>query len=323
MILAATPDSVYRAPQHPFDEAERVLDVGAVRKLAVADGSSAVFAATATGLYRTSDDGGSWVDLGVPVEDVHSVLLSDGFIYAGVRPARIYRSSDGGETWRELTGFKEPSFTSSWPTNPHREHAQVRSLASPQTAPNSLVAGVEVGGVVLSSDRGTSWRECPAVPDDVHHVLCITADRWIVSCGTGGPDGNGGVYQTEDKGETWERLDTGTRPYVREACYHDRLYIPANRTAPLWNPPDATLRIERTDGFESVSYPGEPTSFVISWATAGDQLLAGTNDGRILRGRGSEWVSLGAVPVSPDNQQAYGVTSLVTTEDHLRQFENL
>jgi hypothetical protein len=63
--------------------------------------------------------------------------------------------------------------------------------------------------------------------------------------------------------------------------------------------------------FEPVSYPGDPTSFIISWATAGDQLLAGTNDGRILQGRGRDWVSLGAVPVSPDNQQAYGVTSLL------------
>lgn len=313
MILAATPDAVYRTPQHPFDDVERVLDTGAVRQLVIADGSSVVFAATATGLYRTTDGGESWVDLSVPIESVYSVLVSDGCIYAGVRPAGIYRSCDDGETWTALSAFEEASFTSAWPTNPHRDHAHVRSLASPPAAPNWLVAGVEVGGIVISGDRGASWRACPAVPDDVHHVLCITADRWVVSCGTGGPDGVGGLYQTEDKGETWERLDTGTRPYVRQSCYHDRLYIPANRTAPLWTPPDATLLVEATDGFDRVSYPGEPTSFIISWATAGDQLLAGTNDGRILQGRGREWVSLGTVPVSPDTRQAYGVTSLVTT----------
>jgi photosystem II stability/assembly factor-like uncharacterized protein len=288
MILAATPDAVYRTPQQPFDDVERVLDAGAVRQLVAADGSSAVFAATATGLYRTTDGGDSWADLGVPVKDVHSVLVRDVCIYAGVRPAGIYCSGDDGETWTALTAFEESSFTSAWPTNPHREHAQVRSLASPRTAPNWVVAGVEAGGIVLSSDRGASWRECPAVPDDVHHVLCITADRWVVSCGTGGPDGTGGVYQTEDRGETWDQLDTGTRPYVRQSCYHDRLYISANRSAPLWTPPDATLLIEATDGIDPVLYPSAPTSFIISWATAVDQLLAGTNDGRILQGRGRE-----------------------------------
>lgn len=312
MILAATPDAVYRTPQNSFDDVERVLDAGAVRQLAVADRSSAVFAATGTGLYRTTDGGDSWVDLDVPVEDVYSVLVSDDRIYVGVRPAGIYCSCDDGETWTELTAFKEPSFTSSWPTNPHREHAHVRSLASPPAAPNWLIAGVEVGGIALSTNGGASWRECPLVPDDVHHVLCITAGRWVVSCGTGGPDGRGGVYQTEDKGETWERLDTGTRPYVRQSCYQNRLYIPANRSAPLWTPPDATLLVETPDGFDPVSYPGAPTSFIIAWATAGDQLLAGTNDGRILQGRGRGWVSLGTVPVSPDDQQAYGVTSLLS-----------
>lgn len=313
MILAATPDGVYRAPQQRFDDVERVLNAGAVRQLVEVDGSSAVLAATKSGLYRTTDGGDSWVALGVPVADVYSVLVSDGYIYAGVRPAAIYRSSDGGETWTALTAFEEASFTSSWPTNPHREHAHVRSLASPQTAPRWLVAGVEVGGLVLSSDGGTSWQKCQAVPDDVHHVLCVTANRWVVSSGTGGPEGKGGVYETENKGETWGRLDTGPRPYVRQSCYHDRLYISANRTAPFWTPPDATILIEAGNSFEPVRYPGRPTSFIISWVTVGNQILAGTNDGRILEGRGREWVSLGTIPVSSEDQQAYGVTSLVTT----------
>lgn len=310
MMLAATPDAVYRVPERQFDVAERVLDAGAVRQLGVADESAAVFAATETGLYRTTDDGDSWVEFNAPVADVYSVLISDGCIYIGARPAGIYRSRDGGETWTELAVFEELAFASSWPTNPHLTHAHVRSLASPQTASGWLIAGVEVGGVVLSSDGGASWRDCPAVPDDVHHALCITADRWVVSCGTGGPEREGGVYQTENRGNTWKRLDTEARPYVRESCYHDRLYISANRTAPSWTPPDATLRVETDSGFESVSYPGEPTSFIISWATVGDRLLAGTNDGQILQGRKREWVSLGTVPVSQDDQRAYGVTSL-------------
>jgi hypothetical protein len=67
MILAATPDAVYRTPQNSFDDVERVLDAGAVRQLAVADRSSVVFAATGTGLYRTIDGGDSWVDLDVSV----------------------------------------------------------------------------------------------------------------------------------------------------------------------------------------------------------------------------------------------------------------
>ena len=311
MLLAATPDGVYRAPKLPFNSVESVLRAGMTRQLLTGKDIPGVFAATEAGLFHTTDSGDTWNDLGVPGGDVYSVLVSDGCIYAGIRPADIYCSTDLGETWTVLTGFRDSSFASSWPTNPHRNHAHVRSLDSPPNKPELLVAGVEVGGLLMSADGGASWRECPSVPDDVHHVLCITTEQWTVSCGTGGPDNCGGVYRTDDMGETWEQLDTGERPYVRESCYHDRLYTAANRTPPLWTPPDATILVEGAeDWLEAVSYPNEPTSFVISWEPTDNHILAGTNDGQILQGQRDEWQCMGTIPVSSDDQQAFGVTSL-------------
>lgn len=310
MLFAGTPDGVYRASERPFDSVEHVFTTGMTRQLRAEDEFGGVFAATDSGIFHTTDQGDSWQDLGCPEENVYSIMVSDGRIYAGVRPADIYYSDDGGETWSKLTGFRESPSASSWPTNPHRDHAHVRSLASPPRDTGLLIAGVEVGGIVMSSDSGSSWRECPVVPDDVHHVLCLTDDRWIVSCGTGGPDGRGGVYRTDDRGETWTRLDTGDRPYVRASCYYDHLYTAANRTAPLWTPPDAALLVESDHGFEAVSYPGEPASFIISWTSTENGILAGTNDGRILQGRENDWNCLGTVPISTDDQRAFGVTSL-------------
>lgn len=174
-----------------------------------------------------------------------------------------------------------------------------------------LLAGVEVGGLVVSTDQGGTWRGCRAVPDDVHHVLAITDDRWVVSCGTGGPDSYGGVFETRDAGDTWTQLDTGEYAYVRESCYLDGLHTAANRTAPFWEPPDARMFRETADGtLERVSYPGEPTSYVISWTTAGEAILAGTNDGQVLRRAQDEWKRVGTVPISDDEQGAFGVRSL-------------
>jgi hypothetical protein len=314
MLFAATPAGVYQASTLPFDTAEPVLQEGATRHLHGGP-DSGVLAATESGLFHSADSGDSWRDCEVPVSDVYSVAVGEEFLYVGVRPAAIYRSTDGGEMWTELEGFRNASFAASWPTNPHREHAHVRSLATPQADPETLVAGVEVGGLVVSDDGGASWRECQAVPDDVHHVLCLGAERWVVSCGTGGPDGRGGVFQTTDGGETWVQLDTGSRNYVRESCYEGRLYTAANESAPLWSPPDAALFVQREDSrLESVPYPSAPSSFVISWASGEDALLAGTNDGRVLRGRGDDWEQVGTVPVSAENQRAYGVTSLATVQ---------
>ena len=320
MLLAATSEGVYRADRLPFESVEHVFEDGAVRQLHTDTGGSVTFAATDAGLFRTVDGGDTWRALGVPVADVYSVLATDDRLYAGVRPAGIFvserreevwNSTARDELWDRLAGFEQLAAASDWPTNPHHESARVRTLASPPGSPDVLLAGVEVGGLVVSFDGGERWHEVPSVPDDVHHVLPITGERWVVSCGTGGPADDGGVFETRDAGETWTRRDTGAYRYVRESCYRDRLYTAGNRTAPLWIPPDAALFVETADsGLESVPYPGVPTSVVISWTTLDDALLAGTNDGRILRGQDDEWREVGAVPVEADDQRAFGVRSL-------------
>lgn len=309
MLLAGTSDGVYRAPTRPFETADCVLAGPTVRQLRAR--GPVVLAATDEGLFRTTDGGASWRNLGLPVGDVYSVLSGEQRLYAGVQPAGILVSADGG-TWDRQARFERLAAGADWPTNPHHEQACVRSLAA---TGGVLLAGVEVGGLAVSRDGGGTWGMVRAVPDDVHHVLPVTDERWVVSCGTGGPDGEGGVFETRDGGETWTRRDTGPYRYVRESCHHERLYTAGNRTAPLWTPPDAALFVERAGQndertLEPVQYPGEPAAFVLSWTVLDDGVLAGTNDGRLVRGRDDEWRELGRVPVSEDDQRAFGVRSL-------------
>lgn len=313
MLFAATPSGVYRVFDLSSVTIDRVLDTGA-RQITIGPDNKQVYAATDEGLYVSRDDGASWETLDVPTPDIYSLLVTEDCLYAGARPAAIYTSTEDGDTWSELTGFNDLAADSAWPTNPHRDEAWVRTLATPRATSDLLLAGIEVGGLAISTDSGTSWQECEGVPDDVHQVLCVSSDTWVVSCGTGGPSEQGGVYQTDDRGKTWARRDTGSRPYVRESCYPGRLYTAANRSAPLWNPPDATVLVEdETQQLVSVPYPNEPHSFVISWATTSDTILGGTNDGRILRETDDGWQSLGTIPVGEDDQQASGVTSLAAT----------
>jgi hypothetical protein len=309
MLLAGTPDGVYRVPTQPFDEAEQVLDGVSVRALERRHNS--VVAATDAGLFETDDGGETWQDCNLPVANVHSVHLSEAGVYAGVEPAAIYRAERAGDSWTRLAGFDAVADDAPWPTNPHREDAWVRDVASPPGDSDTLFAGVEVGGLVASTDGGASWHELDAVPDDVHDILPITPQRWVVSCGVGGPERTGGVFETTDAGETWAERDLGPYEYVRESCYKDRLYTAGNTSGPLWTPPDAALFVDDGGGLERVSYPGEPDSFVISWGVEGEAVLAGTNDGTILCGPG-DWAAIGTVPVSESDQQAWGVRSLVT-----------
>ena len=325
-LLLGTDDGVFRSPDVRFDDATRVLDAGRVmrvRRFAQADG---VFACSKTGLYRSTDGGETWADLGVPRTEVYSALVSpDGErLYAGTHPAHLYVSQDDGDTWRELEALQDLPSREEWYTPRHRDEAHVRSLGAHPDEPDRVVAGVEVGGVHVSEDRGETWTErrggisareasrgssraerSDGVHDDVHHVLVRGPEEFVASTGDG-------LYRTRDAGRSWTRLDDDlSHRYFREAAAHDgRLYAAAARSSPgTWDGDsgaDAALFVSEDDGesFAAVSYPGGPEEVVLAWTVADGRVVAGTNGGRVLLERDDGWESTGQVPV--------GIRSLCT-----------
>ena len=301
MLLIGTNEGVYRAPIDVIDDVTHVLDIKRVMR--VRRFGDAVFAATRSGLFRSADGGATWTDLGVPREEVYSVLRSpDGErLYAGTHPAHLYVSTDEGDSWHKLEGLQELPSREEWRLPRHRNEAHVRSLGTHPDVPERVVAGIEVGGVRVSDDTGETWTERrDGLHDDVHHVLVRGSEEYVASCG-------GGLYRTRDAGRSWTRLDTDVdHTYFREAfAAGGRLYAAAARSAPpSWggeHGPDAAL-FESTDGgdtLESVSYPGEPEEFVLAWTALEDgdgDVLAGTRGGHVLRRADGEWRRVGSVP---------------------------
>jgi photosystem II stability/assembly factor-like uncharacterized protein len=295
-LLLGAEDGVYRTTDVHFEDATRVADTGRVMRV-TRPGNDAAFACTKTGLYRSTDGGRTWTDLGVPHEEVYSVCRSpDGErLHAGTHPAHLYVSHDNGASWRELEGFQALPSREEWFTPRHRNEAHVRSLDIHPDAPDRVIAGVEVGGVHVSEDRGETWRERrDGVHDDVHHVLVSDPETWIASCG-------GGLYRTGTAGRAWTRLDGDlSRHYFREAIEHDgRLYAAAARSSPgTWrgeSGADAGLFVSEDGGetFRSISYPGKPKEVILAWTVADGRVVAGTNEGRVLLEVDGTWETSG------------------------------
>lgn len=298
-LILGTDDGVYRASDVRFDDATQVLAAGRVMRVRRFSGMDGVFACSKSGLYRSTAGGTNWSGLEVPRKEVYSVLVApDGErLYAGTHPAHLYVSEDGGDSWRELDGFQELPSRDQWHTPRHRNEAHIRSLGAHAEAPDRVVAGVEVGGVHVSDDRGETWTERrDGVHDDVHHVWVHRPDEFIASCG-------GGLYRTEDAGQSWNRLDEQlSHRYFREAMVHDgRLYAAAARgPPPTWDGEsgaDAALFVSDDDGetFTTMAYPGEPNEIILAWAATDNRVIAGTNQGRVLVEGDDEWRTAGQI----------------------------
>lgn len=330
-LLMGTNSGVFRVEGIPFDpgETERVLDCGRVTAVRRFEHLPGVFASSASGLYRSTDDGRTWENLDIPAgdSDVWSVLgTEEGALYAGTNDPYLYRSTDGGETWTELTGFRTLPSRGFWesPADPHR--ARLRALESPPGRPERVIAGIESGGIHVSDDGGLTWHDHrKGNPDDIHQVLPLSPDVYLVATGYldltleylghGHALGAGGVYRTTDGGESWTRLDVGNEyAYVRGVFVHDGLLCFCGATTP---PPDwrrdgidAVLfespNLGRT--FERVSYPGESRELIEAWTVVDDDVVCGSsrydasersNDqpGRIIRrDDDGEYHTIGRVP---------------------------
>jgi photosystem II stability/assembly factor-like uncharacterized protein len=159
------------------------------------------------GVRKTSDGGRTWAASGLAGEQVFSVAVSraDGAVYAGTEPSALHRSDDGGQTWRELKGLLELPSQPTWSFPPRPWTSHVRWIAPSPHDADVLLAGIELGGLMRSTDGGETWQDHrPGAQPDVHSLA------WHPKvAGRAYEAGGGGAAWSEDAGDTWQPADEG------------------------------------------------------------------------------------------------------------------
>lgn len=295
-LIAGTVDGIWRiGGEH---ETRRLLGAGAgpltVWRVKRAGGD--LYAATEVGLFRSKDGGLNWSNLSVPVSPVYSVAISpDDRVYAGTHPPRVFVSTKSG--WTECETLQNQPSRSDWDSPVHDE-GQVRHLAVPPEAPETVIAGIERGGVHVSDDRGETWTERrEGVWDDIHHLHRVGQSTYYAATGSG-------LYRTDDTGRSWTRLDEARdRSYFRECHVHDGIVYAGVTMGPstTWRGAtgaDAVLleSSDRGQTFQAVQFPGNGTEAVLAWANNGDQVFAGTDRGRVLVRKVGGWEEWAQIP---------------------------
>jgi photosystem II stability/assembly factor-like uncharacterized protein len=104
-----------------------------------------LYAGISGGVFKSTDGGGSWVDTGIN-HDINALAIdpvNPSIIYAGTQYDGVYRSTNGGEDWREI--------------NSGLTADEVRVLAIDPANPATIYAGTGDGGVFKSFNSGDNW----------------------------------------------------------------------------------------------------------------------------------------------------------------------
>ena len=198
---------------HNWRESVRALKDQHVTSVIAREG--VILAGTTNGIYRSDDEGQTWLaaSRGLTTRHVrwmgYHPDISD-FEFAGTEPANIFISRDGGDSWRACPEVAQMRDQFKWSLPYSPEAGCVRGFAFHGSR---LYAAVEVGGVLVSNNKGETWRlaegsdgkpdlEGPPEPfiyPDVHSLEVHPSSADLVYAPTGG-----GFYRSKDGGLTWK-----------------------------------------------------------------------------------------------------------------------
>ena len=268
------------------------------------------------GVRRTSDGGRSWVDCELPEPAVFSLAVSaaDGAVYAGTEPSRLFRSDARGESWSELEALLELPSRPHWSFPPRPWTSHVRWIAPSPHDADLLLVGIELGGLMRSSDAGASWQDHrPGAQPDVHSLA------WHPRLpGHAYEAGGGGAASSSDAGDTWAAADEGRdRHYTWSVAVEADCWYVSASTGPFAahgrGDPEARI-YRRRDGESWQQLAGglpEPLPAMPYALLAIDgRLFAGLADGRLWESRdhGDSWK-----PLELRGDALRGLVALATT----------
>ena len=173
-----------------------------------------MYAGADDGIYKSTDGGRSFEHIDSPMNkmDVWKIAfdpVEPDTIFAGTRPAALFRSRDGGRQWQQLRVDMVEEC-------PNVGTPRVTALTVDPSDHRIIWAGVEVDGVRRSLDGGETWaRIAGGLNDpDIHDVAVRSAGE-AKAVLTSTPRE---IFASTDKGESWQGLGVGKQfglPYCR------------------------------------------------------------------------------------------------------------
>src|SRR6266702_3218898 len=136
-------------------------------------------------------------------------------VYAGVEPAALFRSGDGGETYELVRGLWDHPHRTRW--EPGGGGLCLHTVLVDPDDPDRIWVAISTGGVYHSEDGGKSWRtrhqgvRAQFLPDP-HPEFGQCVHK--VAPAAGRPQrmylqNHWGLYRTDDAGEQWVDIANG------------------------------------------------------------------------------------------------------------------
>jgi photosystem II stability/assembly factor-like uncharacterized protein len=175
-------------------------------------------------IWRSDDLGETWThssegltygDDGPNVVTIWNVTPAHGALYAGIEPAGLFRSDDGGTTWQHVEGLTNHPTRPKWV--PGAGGLCLHSIVAHPTDPGRMWVAASAVGAFETRDGGLTWEtrnkgvRAEFMPNRYPEFgQCV--HKLVMSAGGGEhllQQNHCGVYRSDDGGLRWDEISAG------------------------------------------------------------------------------------------------------------------
>ena len=192
------------------------------------------------GVFKSVDAGKTWTFSGLPnSRHIPRIVIdpnNNDIVYAAVlgnlyKPTNdrgVYKSSDGGTTWRKVLFANNLSGAFEIVMDPNNSRILYASTWRVQRTPSSLSSGGDGSDLWKSEDNGESWRKISTnsgFPKGILGVIGVTVSPvdservWAIVEN----EEKGGVYRSDNGGKEWKYTNSD-RSLRQRAWYYSKIY---------------------------------------------------------------------------------------------------
>ena len=191
------------------------------------------------GMWKSVDAGKTWEHVGLEnsrhiprvrihpknADIVYSGVLGD--LYKPTQDRGVYKSTDGGKTWRKVLFANENAGVIDLLIDPNNPRILYATTWNVRRTPYSLSSGGEGSGLWKSTDEGETWTNIsknPGLPSGIWGITGVSVspvNSDIVYALI--ENKKGGVFKSTDAGKTWSLINS-ERKLRQRAWYYTRIY---------------------------------------------------------------------------------------------------
>lgn len=264
------------------------------------------------GVYKSEDAGKTWQFIGLPdarhIAAIRISPINPDIVFVAVQGAAfgpndergVYKSTDGGQTWRQVLYVSETTGACDLSMDWHNPRILYAGMWDHQRFPWAIRSGGPGSGIYKSTDGGESWEKLMnGLPEEQGKVAIDVSranpDRVYANIEAE----NGGVYRSDDGGQTWIQTNK-QRITIARAWYYIEIFAdPLDpETVYVLNAP----MLKSTDGGKSFQPIVNPHSdqhdLWINPKNASNIILGNDGGACISFNDGASWSSQGNQPTA-------------------------